>query len=147
MLHIRNLIGSFLHEVPNLSSSYAHLFTAPSAGQEEEEEEESRMSSSDSESDVKMEKMERDVKQSNTNMVTLSSVGGDSGGGASDAEKVGLLKRFYYNFVPEPGTEGHRTQMGTAGWLRAGVLGANDALVSVSSIMARTPFSFFLFFR
>jgi hypothetical protein len=48
----------------------------------------------------------------------------------------GLLKSFYYNFVPEPGTEGHRMQMGTASWLRAGVLGANDALVSVAAIMA-----------
>ena len=47
----------------------------------------------------------------------------------------GLLKSFYYNFVPEPGTEGHRMQMGTASWLRAGVLGANDALVSVAAIM------------
>jgi hypothetical protein len=51
----------------------------------------------------------------------------------------GLLKSFYYNFVPEPGTEGHRMQMGTASWLRAGVLGANDALVSVAAIMVPPP--------
>ena len=50
-------------------------------------------------------------------------------------KKKNIFKRCFYSFVPEPGTEGHRSQMGTAGWLRAGVLGANDALVSVASIM------------
>jgi len=54
--------------------------------------------------------------------------------GDEEPEKS-MFKKLYYSFVVEPGTEGHRSQMGTAGWLRAGVLGANDALVSVSSIM------------
>lgn len=33
--------------------------------------------------------------------------------------------------------EHHKSTSGTAGWLRAAVLGANDSLVSVSSIMVR----------
>lgn len=57
-------------------------------------------------------------------------------------KKKNIFKRCFYSFVPEPGTEGHRSQMGTAGWLRAGVLGANDALVSVASIMVTKIFIF-----
>lgn len=57
--------------------------------------------------------------------------------------KKNILKRLYYSFVPEDGSEAHRSQMGTAGWLRAGVLGANDALVSVAAIMVSIVFPVF----
>jgi len=54
---------------------------------------------------------------------------------SAGSTKPNMLRSIYRSFVPDPTTEGHRSQMGIAGWLRAGVLGANDALVSVSSIM------------
>jgi hypothetical protein len=37
-------------------------------------------------------------------------------------------------------------QLGTAGWLRAGVLGANDAIVSVAAVMARIFLIFLIYF-
>ncbi len=51
--------------------------------------------------------------------------------------KLNLWKGFWEGLFPSEGAEKHKSQLGTAGWLRAGVLGANDAIVSVASVMVR----------
>jgi len=100
-----------------------------------------------SRAEVEMEDMERTSSSSTISTVggsgtrkreskTMDDLGEESGPSSSRRSgKPNLVRSIYRSFVPDHNVEGHRSQMGIAGWLRAAVLGANDALVSVSSIM------------
>lgn len=49
--------------------------------------------------------------------------------------KENFFLRIWHALFPPEDQEKHKSQQGTAGWLRAGVLGANDAIVSVAAVM------------
>eukprot|EP01098_Paradermamoeba_levis_P017367 TRINITY_DN997_c0_g2_i1.p1 TRINITY_DN997_c0_g2~~TRINITY_DN997_c0_g2_i1.p1 ORF type:complete len:271 (-),score=97.98 TRINITY_DN997_c0_g2_i1:309-1121(-) len=57
----------------------------------------------------------------------------DMGKEKQDAKKPSQWVSFKESLFPEEGV--HRSSLGVANWLRAAVLGANDAIVSVASVM------------